>query len=513
MYFGFASAQENFEPVKNDTITLAQAYMNLYLTGTYFDTLSRDRISKILAFEKDEIGEIKDSLFIKKNNTLYQFTRALYFQNQTKLLSLTNKDFDRNMLRRLKSIFGQAIESYNSAGIEKYQTFEEGRNTLYEMINFNEESNNELKQEIWSLKNEFNSKFNEDIYPDFKRLFNRSKRTNRFEFDSLTYFAKLYDMPLSMAILENKGESSFRSFRSNYISPFYTADNKLELISRYMQLKYLATKRTRSPRSFDTDILYNSYYDFMERLEFEDDEFIKKELNPTVCKLLLSELMKKYPKKLDEKILEESFAFMAAPSKSEEVFYFFPNPAPKASARFSKANFKPELATLNQVDQFLKASLEQGGFKNQLHYYYDMDGFALTTTLEKFNVDGSAVPSDKRFVKDLGGEGKFSYFEIFKSIFFDVESEYRMFAFIIASKEASMSDAIMTVGFADEILKNSYDSLPEVLKDRALDNKTLSIFVYHFHQNDIGEVPELDLSGKISVQDHLNKAGIIQIIQ
>ena len=114
---------------------------------------------------------------------------------------------------------------------------------------------------------------------------------------------------------------------------------------------------------------------------------------------------------------------------------------------------------------------------------------------------------------NLGGDGKFSYYEVFKSMFFSVESEYRMFAFIIASKSATMSNDEMSTGFAEQLLKNSYDTLPADLKNKILPNKTLSVFVYHFHQNDIGEVPELDISGKLTVKDHLKNAGLTQLIQ
>ncbi|MEN2283153.1 hypothetical protein AAGF08_13500 [Algoriphagus sp. SE2] len=507
------NAQVKPQPITNDTIILAQAYMNLYLTETFYDTLDRDRISKILAFEKDELGKIKNRSFISSNNTLYNFTQSIFYYLQTKRITQERKEFERNLLRRIKSIFEQSIEAYNNAEIEDFETFTKQKSALYEMISFDEGANNELKQEIWKLKNELNSKFNEDIYPDFKRIFNRSKRNNQFDFDSLTYFTKLYGMPLSMAILENESNFKFISFNSNHISPQYVADNRLELISRYMQLKSLAIKKTRSPRNFNTAILYQGYDDFMDRLQFEEDEFIKKELNPKVCALLLSQLESKYPREGEEKGLDEPIAFIGSPSTEKEPIYFFPNPAPLASASLIREDFKPELRTLNQVDLLLKSDLENAGFKNQLHYYYDLDGFALTTSLEKFNINGASLPSDKRFTKNIGGEGKFSYFEIFKSIFFDVESEYRMFAFIVASKAASMNNQVMTVNFAEDLIKNSYDSLPKVLKDRVLNNKTLSIFVYHFHQNDIGQVPELDLGGSLSVKDHLKNAGITEFVQ
>jgi len=509
---GSVSGQENLQSVKNDTITLVQAYMNLYLTQTYFDTLSNDRVSKILAFEKDEIGQIADSTFVTKNSELYHFTKALFFHNQTKFLFQTRRELNRNVLRRYKSIFDQAIQSYNVANIDDYRTFKERRNELYEMISFDSESNSKLRNGIYVLKNQFNSVFNEDIYSDFQRIFYKAQRSNQFEFDSLSYFANLYDMPLSMAILRNQLELE-NTFFNNSISTYYTADNRLELISRYMQLKYFSTKRTRSPRNFSTEILYRSYDDFMERLEFEEDEFIKKQFNPAVCELLLRQLMSNYPKTESEEIPKILYNLMGGGAPKEEDFYFFPNPAPLGSANFIKSNFKSELTTLSQVDLFFRSSLIKTGYKDQLHYYYDMDGFALTTSLEKFNLDGSKVPADKRFTENFGEDGKFSYYEIFKSLFFNIESEYRMFAFIIASKSATISNEVMTAGFAGQILKNSYNSLPVGLKNITLPNKTLSIIIYHFHQNDIGETVELDLSGKLSVNDHLINAGLIQIIR
>ncbi len=515
-FLGSVKAQEIPQPVKNDTITLAQAYMNLYLTETYFDSLSKNRISKILSFEKDELGKIEDSTFLKKNKTLYYFTKALYYQNQSKLFSQTRMEFNRNILRRFKSIFDNAIHSYNSAAIDEYQIFEKEKNDLYEMINFDSESNSRLRNGIYNLKNQFNTLFNEDIFPDFQRIFKRSITPSKSDIDSLSYFTGIYDMPLSMNILSNS--HTFLAFsleNSGFINPEYTADARLDLISRYLQLKYLASRRARVTRNFNKTILYEAYYDFISLLENEDDPFITKELNAKVCATLLQELKQKFPpdKNMDEMGQTSAPIAMIQLPPTTYQRYFFPNPAPLASADSSLSNFKPALTTLNQIDGFLSAGLIDAGFKNQLHYYYSIDGFALTTSLEKFNIDGSKVSADKRFSENLGGDGKFSYYEVFKSMFFSVKSEYRMFAFIIASKSATMSNDAMSTGFAEQLLKNSYDTLPADLKNKILPNKTLSVFVYHFHQNNIGEVPELDLSRKLTVQDHLKNAGLIQIIQ
>ncbi|WP_146260430.1 hypothetical protein [Algoriphagus chordae] len=509
-------AQGNLQTTNNDTITLAQAYMNLYLTETYFDTLSKERISKILAFEENELSKINDKSFIEKNHSLYQFTNSLYFLNRSKLLSQQREVYNRSGLRRLKSIFDESIQAYNSAKIDEYQTFANGKNNLYEIISFDQVSNYRLLFEIRKLKDQFNRLFNEDIYPDFKRIFKRSSSPEKTDIDSLTYFARIYDMPLSTAILRNKAELDVFPFQSStFITPEYTIDSKLDLISRYLQLKYLASPKVQVPRNFNKTILYEAYDDFLElKLETIGDQFIREELNPRVCAILLDEIERKFPrdKNVKELVHPSAPGIMMEISGGNYKQYFFPNPAPLASADSIINQFKPSLNTLNQVDRSLMSVFTTAGYKNQVHYYYDMDGFALTTSLEKFNLNGTAVSSSNRFIKNLGGNGKFSYYEIFKSMFFDVESEYRMFAFIIASQSATMSNEAMTAGFAEEILQNSYDRLPAELRNVSLPTKVLSIFVYHFHQNDIGEVPELDLSGKLSVQDHLKNAGLSKII-
>lgn len=510
-----ARAQENSAPTKNDTITLAQAYINLYLTEIYFDTIPVERLKKIIAFENDEIKSIKNKGFIRDNSTLYNFTNALLYHNQAKLINQSKSEVSRGLLRRLKSILDRSINSYNSAKIEDFKTFGPPTNTLYEMIKFDLESNELLKSEIRGLKNELNPLFNEDIYSDFQRIFLAAKNNDQFYIDSLGYFSGLYSMPLSMEIKNNTPDfHPFEFGDANFITTEYIAESRLDILSRYVQLKYLASKSTRVPRNFNKPVLYEQFNDFRKRVRSERDEFIKEELNPKVLENLYREISSKFP--INERLGEDSStgasAMVEMPSTSLQ-YYFFPNPAPLASANLIKSNFKPTLSTLGQVDSFLSTGLGNAGYKNQLHYYYDMDGFALTTSLEKFNVDGSSVPTDQRFTENMGGDGKFSYFEIFKSMFFKVESEFRMFAFIVASKPATMSNEVMTAGFVRQLLKNSYDTLPDDLKDKSIPNKVLSIFVYHFHQNDIGEVPELDLSGNLTVEDHLKNAGLTSIIE
>ncbi|SIN68020.1 hypothetical protein [Algoriphagus halophilus] len=503
-------ANHRVNTVPNDTISLAQAYMNLYLTSIYYDSIDADRISKILAFEKDEMDQIKNRTFIRTFQPLHSFTQSIWYQTQAKRLYFNDSKPDRNTLRRYKSVLDRGINFYNAAKLDEYPSYSMQQLSFYEIINFDLDAADDIRSEIYKVKTQYNSLFNENIYPDFQRIFLKAKERNRIELDSLTFYAGLFEIPLSMSTLNNTIDfPNAPSFKSYSINPDYRLENRLELISRYLQLKFLATQRTRPPANFNTETLYHHYDEFMEMLRFEEDEFIKKELTPEVTALLFRQLKRRYPSRRSEGIRDESLAAISAPNPAPNIMYFFPNPAPKSSTHQIIKNFKPDLQTLNQVDLFFRSKMQEAGFgSNHLHYYYDMDGYAMTTSLEKFNKDGTKVSSDKRFTESMGEDGKFSYFEIFKSIFFEVESEFRMFAFVVASKPATLGGNIMTTSFAEEILQNSYPTLPNDLKVKTLPTKDLTILVYHFHQNDIGQVPELDLSGSWEVQDHLRSAGI-----
>jgi hypothetical protein len=507
-------AQDSSRAIQNDSLTLAQSYMNLSLTESYFDSLGVKRLSKTIPFEESELSSIKDTNFITQNATLYNFTYSLLYLNKAKALYRNRNEISREVLIRWKDTLERAIRHFNQSNIDSDYTVEKEKNTFYELIKFDGTACYTLPMNIRALKREFNPYFNNDIYPDFKRIFNAAKRSGEYHFDSLSYYAEIYQLPLSMSILNNTVDGIRDSYGGNlFVSSDYDLDSRLDLISRYLQLKYLASGRdAKIPERLDLQLLYEAYYNFVQELEYEDDEFIKKELNAEAYNLLYQQLQSKFPY---EYIPAEPEYLSASPSPfyDEKVQYFFPDPAPLPSASFTVEDFKPEIKLLGQVDSHLSRFLINAGYKGQLHYYYDLDGFALATSLEKFNRDGSRVEDGKRFTKNLGGDGKFSYFEIFKSLFFETESEFRMFAFVIASKKVSISNDALSPGAAEELIKNSYPSLPADLEDKTLPNKNLTVLVYHFHQNDIGEVPMLDLGGEITAEGHLQKAGLSELIK
>ena len=513
--FSFSGKAQNKAPlVANDSMTLAQAYINLYLTEMYFDTLPVGRISKILPFEAQELSRIKDSSFISQHSELYNFTHSLWHLNKANLLYRTKTAANRQELMGWRNTLGEAIQYYSKSDARYSEDLSEPGNPFFEMISFDLKAVANLENRIHRLKWEFTPYFNQDIYPDFKRLFYAAKNQQQYHFDSLIHFAGIYHMPLSLSILNNEYGRNWGRGRS--IGNEYDLDPKLDLISKYLQLHYLAfVDHAEIPGQFDRQVLYDSYADFLENLkevDFGQDSFFASEFDTESIDLLYQQLQTKFPFPYSPEPIPHPVG-SAGPKFKNPVMYFFPDPAPLASAKLTVKNYRPRLTTLGRVDSFLSTELEKAGFKDHLHYFYTLDGFALATSLEKFNKSGTRVDPESRFSKTLGGDGKFSYFEVFKSLFFEMESDFRMLVFIVASDEVTFSNRAMSANFAGDLLINSYETLPEDLKNKPSLHYNLTVLVYHFHQNDIGEVPMLDLTGQLTVKEHLSTAGLSGLIR
>ena len=192
--------------------------------------------------------------------------------------------------------------------------------------------------------------------------------------------------------------------------------------------------------------------------------------------------------------------------------YYFPNPAPFPSTYKFIYNFQPLKKSMKQVDVYLSSILHNAGYKNHLQYYYVQSGFAITSSLEKIDKNGTPAEASKRWEVSAKGNSSFSFYEVFKSIFFETESSFRMFAFIIAPKQVGLQSSPGTLSEMQELIRYSYPSLPGDVKNLSLINKTLSILVYQFVQSDIGEVPMLEIKNVLPVETHLKKSNLYEII-
>jgi hypothetical protein len=524
-----ARALDTLQVQTNDSLTLAQAYVNLTLTEKYFDTLSIDRLNKILPFEEKELSSIRDAKFIKANSTLYNFTYSLLYFNKAQLLFRAKQNTNRETLLQWKQTLDKAIIHFNKTNISSYYTVEKTENTFYDFIAFKGEDCWLLKRNIENFNRLFSTYFNKNIYSDFKRIFYDAKNTDKFFLDSLSYYASMYDLPLSMAIKDNvppyKEHKNFGPHNLS-VKTNYNLSTALDLISQYLQLSYVVKGRANDSNRIDLYNLYHSYHNFIEQLSPEDtlhfgdnyddgiipkDNFFNGELNKSASDSLYKLLQKRFPYEYAP-VASDMMLGASAPYNPGATRYYFPIPAPFPSAYLSVRNYKPGLATMKQVDDYFKSILNKKGYRGHLHYYYVQSGFALTTSLEKINKDGIPVRGSKRWSVSVGGNGSFSLYETFKSIFFATESDFRIIGLVISPFAAAVQTNAASIGAMQDLLRYSYPSLPGDLQNFSLPQKTLTVLIYDFHQSDIGKVPMLDVSKRLSARIHLERSGLGELL-
>ncbi|MBL0109553.1 MAG: hypothetical protein IPP42_01275 [Saprospiraceae bacterium] len=96
---------------------------------------------------------------------------------------------------------------------------------------------------------------------------------------------------------------------------------------------------------------------------------------------------------------------------------YFPSRTPSSSI-YKYANFlNTSSGSLKQIDQFISGTLDKAGYKGHKQYYYVESGYAMTTSLEAINKDGSPLTGSARWDVSISGRNKLSIYETFRSIF------------------------------------------------------------------------------------------------
>jgi hypothetical protein len=521
-----AKSNDTLQTRVPDSLTLAQAYINLSLTEQYFDTLAIGRLSKILRYEEGELKSIKDSNFVSANKHLFYSSSSLLNYNKAHLMFKTKTSVARSVLTKWRNTLDRSIDDFNTAGLNQYFSLLENRPeeqseaiVYNDLIGFSKELSSTLINDVYNLKSAFNPYFNADIYPDFRRIFYWAVKSRKNPLDSLRQVASIYNMGVDGSIIDGRPETRGRRLRvpNNFrLDKDYVIDLPNQLISRYLQLNYLATgKHNKTLGQDERSSLHDSYDNFKRDVEeyynsSSPDSFFRRNINNETLKILSDNIQKRYPNDLR---LQDQAAMMMMPRPSAPNLprFYFPDPAPFPSAYTFVTNFQPALKSMKQVDNYLSTIFNRAGYRRRLHYYYVRTGFAVTTSLEKINKDGSPVSDNKRW-EVSSGSGSFSFYQVFKSIFFETESNFRMFALIVSPRKVGLQSSAASIGGMQDLTEHSYPSLPQDLEAMTIDSKTLSVLVYHFLQSDVGEVPMLQTKNALPVINHLQKSGLVDIV-
>ncbi|WP_289029860.1 hypothetical protein [uncultured Algoriphagus sp.] len=501
----------------NDSLSIAQSYINLSLTIEYFDSLSQERISKILPFVESDLSRIKDQSLDTKNGFIFHLSQAQLnflkiktsFSSSLKAYSITRPD-----LLAWKTQLDETIQLVDTW--EKSQIISsDNSNQYFEIIGVTDENFEKFTQALFDFRDELNTQINLNIYPDIRRIYFQAKNQDKYFFDSLDYYVSLFDMDIDFSIL---GSPSIYQ-----LSKGYTISHAIALISNFLQLKYISKKNKYVGSTYELHKAMNDleielnladssrFLDYSNnyRNDIPKDDFFRSEFTQETINYLREELLKKFTVDPDDRpelllghSMEERNLETMIPTK-----FYFPKIAPFPSAKIAIPNFLEDSVRLEQVDNFIKKSFEDAGYKERLHYFYLHEpGFAVTTGIERIQKDGSPkTPETSRWDLSGGFEGSLSLYRIFKAIFFATESDFRIIACIVSPNEAITSIEATSFSTFTSLMENYYSSLPPDLREVELPNKTLTILVYHFLQSDIGEVPVLDISKRLTVSQHLEK--------
>ena len=499
---------------QRDSLTLAQAYINLTLTTEYYDSVSSERLTSILSYEDDLLQSIKHPSMINDGKLLL-FTKALWHYLDARKRLNSSKKYNREILTNLKGISLESIDNFNSAdGIKFIED-----SPFYANIEFEEGAVSRQKNRIFSLKSRLSELFCEDIYPDYQRIFLTAQNEDIYYFDSLKYYNALYSIPFSLDIL-NSEEQAHLSYEGSISNQFYFSNKDLDLISRYMQLDYIANGHKKH---IDTIHLYEGFRDFKRDLNTRnrlqksknkpatEDVFFTTYLSEEKCNILYDKIKERYP--VDYlTATEESHGYNqnAMVSHYHEKYYF-PLPAPFTKTKLVQKKYKPQLITLGQVCNYMESCFFQAGYKDHLNYYYlKKPGFAIASDIERINKDGSPAPESERW--DLKQQ-RVTWYSAFEAIFFETESNFRIIVCVISAKEYLTSSQPSSFYKMSENLNKSYSVLPEDLENNKLNAQTITILVYHFTQHDVGKVPVINLNTNLSARKHLEMTtGLLRLI-
>ena len=298
----------------NDSLKLAQSFINLNLTVNYFDSLAPQRLSKIIPFIENELNSITNRIFIEENHTLVDLSYSYLHFLKARLEVQTKTEINRDFLLNVKNRISRSVQHLNRVNIESNLNHQ-GKNTFYDLIGVDSESVYIIRQAINLFKTELNPYFNKDIYPDFQRLFLAAKNTNKFYFDSLSYFAGLYNMEVDFYILKNsKRHRRIRFYPENYVyeGPQYELDVALDLIAKYMQLSYIALLDLPVKDKYELYLSYDwftyvlnpsdslNFRGYQIMSDIPKDTFFWEELNERVVMILHERLKHKFIYKVEQ---------------------------------------------------------------------------------------------------------------------------------------------------------------------------------------------------------------------
>ncbi len=486
----------------NDSLIMAQSFINLSLTTSYFKKIPATRLQKIIVYVEKELSSIKAPAFIRTNQQVLNTCYTHLYLIQVKQTLRAN-----NSNRKVLLTCSRLIDSVDLYHSHLRPVAYNVPDPFYEFISFNNEKLQDLQSAIDTTKYQLGREFNRNIYPDFQRILYHFDKTGQVLLDSLAYFAGIFRINFDRAVIKQVHTTTLNTYR---------IEMPLELISQYLQFQYLLLHQQPS---IDTIKLYEdleAFHDILSLHTYPElipkDNFIHRTFTEQRYQELFERIKRKYPR---PDITRDSDGDGVSDQMDGNTYtkgkYYFPETAPFPSCKAAKSHFLPNKSLIKDIDAYMKNLLQASGYEGRYRYYYMQEGFAIGTVLEKIDKNGNPDP-DKRWYTTAAST-HFNLYDIFNTIFFAQSSHFRMMAFTFCPKEALVQGSPAVFDSMTALLQDGYTTLPQDLETVALPDKTVTILVYHFYQSDVGEVPVLDVTNRLSVADHLKSSPLNEILK
>jgi len=171
-------------------------------------------------------------------------------------------------------------------------------------------------------------------------------------------------------------------------------------------------------------------------------------------------------------------------------------------------------ATFRDVDARISNALATAGY-DEKSYYGVPQGFAIVTRLEQMNSEGYPEFSD-RWVSSIAPLRitEFSLTKYLQALFGVAQGHYRVFVFIVTSDIVVQSGTPVSQGQAGTWFIGGANKLPiEMEAWPYTENHTCTVYIYEFVQSGVGENANQNIPSTITGRQHLERAGLWDILE
>jgi len=170
---------------------------------------------------------------------------------------------------------------------------------------------------------------------------------------------------------------------------------------------------------------------------------------------------------------------------------------------------KTGATSLRDVERRISEVLQENGYFES-SYYAVPDGFALVTSIEQINDDGTPKEGLQRWSLKVPPLSEFSLSAYLRALFRAPPGYYRVIVFIVTPHPIVQSEAKVTPKEAGDWLKKGADRLPGAIGalDFSREGYACTALVYEFSRRTESDEPAILDPGNIPGRIHLVKAGL-----